>query len=160
MHSINKEPRLMSDCEKRIVLLLAAAWNEFMKLGSTNGDDRTEFRGHIHGLQNMIMARVVQQSEAIEADEPARFHETGTHYLVGNVPDEPCEFVMFDNLADAAHAAGWEDITDFVRPDHIGVATLADDFRENYGDDSEKPLPIYPVPHLLVEVMKGFQNVA
>lgn len=47
----------MTDDEKAVVLLLAEAWNAFLKLPVDHGDDTTEFRHAIHRAQEKVMAR-------------------------------------------------------------------------------------------------------
>jgi hypothetical protein len=47
----------MEDDEMLVLVSLANAWAEFIKLPVQHPDDRTEFRHKIHELQCLVMAR-------------------------------------------------------------------------------------------------------
>ncbi len=47
----------MTEQEKKVVLLLADAWNAFIELPVEHPDDQNDFRGAIHHAQNIVFSR-------------------------------------------------------------------------------------------------------
>jgi hypothetical protein len=47
----------VTDEEKAVVLLLAEAWNAFLKLPVEHPDDTAEFRHAIHAAQDRVLSR-------------------------------------------------------------------------------------------------------
>ena len=47
----------MTKKETIVLTNLAKAWNTFLKLKVLHADDMNDFRFHIHGAQNIILAR-------------------------------------------------------------------------------------------------------
>lgn len=47
----------MSEAEKRVVMMLAEAWNAFVELPIEHPADRPEFCGAIHVAQNIVLSR-------------------------------------------------------------------------------------------------------
>lgn len=47
--------------ERRVLTLLADAWNEFLAIGVIHPDDATEFRQAIHCCQNIMAWRVARR---------------------------------------------------------------------------------------------------
>ncbi len=48
--------------EKRVVLMLAEAWNAFLVLPVQHSDDTDEFRRFIHGAQDKVLCRPARKT--------------------------------------------------------------------------------------------------
>ena len=49
----------MSEDEKKVLNISSELWNSFLMLEEIHGDYISEFRFHIHALQNIILSRSV-----------------------------------------------------------------------------------------------------
>ncbi len=55
--------KLLTEAEEGVLLSLVVVWSQFLDLPEVHPDDVSEFRFHIHALQNMIMARPVERQQ-------------------------------------------------------------------------------------------------